>query len=282
MGQIIDGRAIAKNIKKEIIEFVGSRKELGMRVPCLATILVGEDGGSIYYVNNQKKLCDELGVENRQILLSEDINESELMQVIDALNNDNNVDGVIIQLPLPKHINEKLITSKLTYKKDVDGLTDINVGKFYKGEECFIPCTPQSILHMIKSTGCSIQGKNAVVLGRSNIVGKPVAQLLLSENATVTICHSKTANLKEICSRADILVCAIGKPEFVTDGYIKEGAVVIDVGTTMVESKIKGDVYFDKALAKASFVTPVPGGVGATTTTMLIKNTCEAMRKNVY
>ena len=282
MGTIIDGRAAAKVLKEDIKQFVEHAKADILRVPCLATVLVGSDGGSIYYVNNQKKLCDELGVENRHILLDESITELELLDIIKSLNEDHNVDGIILQLPLPKHLNEKEITSKLSYKKDVDGLTDINLGKFYKGENSFIPCTPQSIIHLIKGTEVTMQGKHAVVVGRSNIVGKPVAQLLLNENCTVTICHSKTTNLKELCSTADILVCALGKSEFITEEYIKEGAIVIDVGTSMVNGKIKGDVCFDAAMSKADFVTPVPGGVGAVTTTMLIKNTCEAMKKNVY
>lgn len=282
MGTLIDGRASAKKLKEEIKQFVEKAKAETHRVPCLATVLVGSDGGSIYYVNNQKKLCDELGVENRHILLDESITELQLLDIIQDLNEDDSVDGIILQLPLPKHLNEKAITSKLSYKKDVDGLTDINLGKFYKGEECFIPCTPQSVIHLIKSTGITMQGKHAVVVGRSNIVGKPAAQLLLNENCTVTICHSKTTNLKDVCSTADILVCALGKSEFISDEYIKEGAVVIDVGTSMVNGKIKGDVCFDAAIGKAAFVTPVPGGVGAVTTTLLIKNTCEAMKKNVY
>ncbi len=282
MGTIIDGRAAAKKLKEEIKQFVERAKAGGHRVPCLATVLVGRDGGSVYYINNQKKLCEELGVENRHILLNENITQEELLHIIHNLNEDNNVDGVILQLPLPKHLDEKTITSYLSYMKDVDGLTDINLGKFYKGEECFNPCTPQSVVHLIKTTGIEMQGKHAVVIGRSNIVGKPAAQLLLNENCTVTICHSKTNNLKEVCSSADILVCALGKPEFITEEYIKEGAIVIDVGTSMVDGKIKGDVCFDAAVSKAAFVTPVPGGVGAVTTTMLIKNTCEAMKKNVY
>ena len=188
----------------------------------------------------------------------------------------------MLQIPLPEGINEKNITPKISYKKDVDGLTDINTGRFFKGEEAFIPCTPQSIISLIKSTGCEIKGKNAVVLGRSNIVGKPAAQLLLNENATVTICHSKTKSLESICRNADILVCAIGKPGFVNGSFVKEGAIVIDVGTTMVNGKITGDVVFDDVISKASYVSPVPGGVGAMTTTILIKNTCEAYKKNVY
>ncbi|MCM0650369.1 bifunctional methylenetetrahydrofolate dehydrogenase/methenyltetrahydrofolate cyclohydrolase [Clostridium swellfunianum] len=282
MGSIIDGRVAASAIKEEIKTFVEKAKLEKGRIPCLATVLVGNDGGSIYYVNNQKKLCDELGVENRHVILDETIAEEELLEVVHSLNNDETVDGVIIQLPLPKHIDEKKITSSLNYKKDVDGLTDINLGKFYKGEDCFVPCTPQSILHLIKTTGVKLQGKHAVVVGRSNIVGKPAAQLLLNENCTVTICHSKTEELKKVCSSADILICALGKPEFITEEYIKEAAVVIDVGTSRLNGKMKGDVLFEEAIKKASFITPVPGGVGAVTTVMLIKNTCEAMKKNVY
>lgn len=282
MGNIIDGKSIAKKLRLQIKEYIDKKKVLGLRGPCLAAILVGSDGGSISYTNNQKKLCDELGVEYRRISLNDYITEEELITVLEKLNNEKEVDGIIIQLPLPKHLDEKRITSRLNYLKDVDGLTDINLGKFYKGESCFVPCTPQSVMELIKSTGCNIEGKHAVVIGRSNIVGKPVAALLLNENTTVTICHSKTNNLKEICRKADILVCAIGKPGFITSEYIKEGAIVIDVGTTIVEGKIKGDVLFDEVLPKAAFVTPVPGGVGAMTTTMLLKNTCEAWSKNVY
>lgn len=282
MGVIIDGKAEASKLKEEISLYVEERKKSNKRVPCLTAILVGADGGSIYYCNNQRKLCNQLGVEYKLIQLEITTTEHELINVIDNLNNSNEVDGVILQLPLPKHINEKLVTSKISFEKDVDGLTDINMGKFYKGDECFIPCTPQSIIHLIKSTGCSIEGKNAVVIGRSNIVGKPVAQLLLQENATVTICHSKTKDLINICKQADILVCALGKPRFITEEYIKEGSVVIDVGTSMVEGKITGDILFDKVKEKDVYVTPVPGGVGAMTTTILIKNTCEALKKNVY
>lgn len=282
MGLIIDGKLIAKEYRDEIKMFVSNLVEKGKRVPCIATILVGNDGGSMYYVNNQIKLCAQLGVKTKNYFLDEEIDEKNLIKIIEEVNNDDNVDGMILQLPLPKHLNEKYITSKIFYKKDVDGLTDINLGKFYKGEESFVPCTPLSVLELIKSTGVQIQGSNAVIIGRSNIVGKPAAQLLLNENATVTVCHSKTKDLKHICKNADILVAAIGRPGFVTGDYIKEGAIVIDVGTTMVEGKIEGDVVFEQVIEKASFVTPVPGGVGSMTTTMLIKNTCEAYKKNVH
>lgn len=282
MGNIINGREKAKETREQIKNYVTERIKDGKRVPCLATILIGEDGGSISYMNNQTKLCNELGLIPRNITLDANIEDDEVIKLIEELNNDNSVDGIIIQLPLPKHLDEKNITSVISYKKDVDCLTDINMGKLYKGEKCFIPCTPQSVLQLIKSTGINLNGKNAVIIGRSNIVGKPVAQLLLNENATVTICHSKTVNLKEICSTADILVSAIGRPGFVTREFIKEGSIVIDVGTTMIEGKIVGDVNFEQAMEKAAFVTPVPGGVGAMTTTMLMKNTCEAMMRDVY
>ncbi|MDP4144802.1 MAG: tetrahydrofolate dehydrogenase/cyclohydrolase catalytic domain-containing protein [Bacillota bacterium] len=279
---IIDGKAVAQKYKDEIADFVQKRVEAGLRAPSMVTILVGNDGGSIYYMSNQKKLCEKLGVKFRDIVLDENISEDELLEIINKLNQDEETDAIMLLVPLPKHINEKKITSFISYKKDIDGLTDINCGRFYKGEKSFIPCTPKSVLELIKSTGINISGKNTVVLGRSNIVGKPVAQLLLNENATVTICHSKTQNLKEICSKADILVAAIGRPGFVTADYIKEGAIVIDVGTTMIEGKVKGDVNFEEVSKKADYITPVPGGVGSLTTTMLIKNVCEASMGNVY
>lgn len=267
MGAVINGKEIAKAIRENIKEYVNKRKEKGLRVPCLATITVGEDSGSMYYVNNQIKVCKELGVETKSFSLSEKVTEEELIEVIEKLNKDDEVDGIMMQIPLPKHIDEKRVTSLISYKKDVDGLTDVNLGKFYKGEKCFIPCTANSALELIKSTGIDIQGKNAVVIGRSNIVGKPVYNLLLNENATVTICHSRTKDLKEVCKKADILVVAMGKPNFVNSDYVKEGAIVIDVGTSSLNGKICGDVLFDDVINKAAYVTPVPGGVGAVTTT---------------
>ena len=215
-------------------------------------------------------------VEN--ILLGQNTSEETLIGVIKKLNDDESVDGIMLQVPLPKHIDEKRVTSIINPKKDIDGITDINTGKFYRGDQCFIPCTPKAIMEILNFIGFELSGKRAVVLGRSNIVGKPVAQLLLNKNATVTICHSKTENLKAVCREADVLVVAIGRAGFLTSEYVKEGAVVIDVGTSMVEGKIKGDVYFDEVIEKASLVTPVPGGVGAMTTTMLLKNLCEARK----
>lgn len=282
MGSIIDGRLVAKKYREDIKEFIDVKRKKGLRAPLLATILVGNDGGSQYYINNQNKLCRELGVETRILSLDENIKASELIDLIIKLNKDTNVDGIMLQMPLPDHLDSKEITSKICPEKDVDGLTDINTGRLYRGEKCFVPCTPKGIIELIKSTGYEISGKTAVVIGRSNIVGKPAALLLLNENATVTICHSKTKDIKDICSKADILISAMGKPGFVDDSFVKEGAVVIDVGTTMVNGKVTGDVVFDKVIDKALYLTPVPGGVGSMTTTLLIKNTCEAYKENVY
>ncbi|WP_027632910.1 bifunctional 5,10-methylenetetrahydrofolate dehydrogenase/5,10-methenyltetrahydrofolate cyclohydrolase [Clostridium hydrogeniformans] len=282
MGEVISGKVIAEEIREEIKRSIEDAKDKGYRVPCLVTILVGNDGGSIYYLNNQRKLCEKLGLESKAILLEENIKEEELISLIKKLNEDKTVDGIMLQLPLPKNFNEALVTNSISPEKDVDGLTDYNNGKFYKGQDAFVPCTPRSVLHLIKSTGVDIKGKNAVVIGRSNIVGKPVAQLLLNENATITICHSKTQNIKEVCKNADIIVVAIGRPLFLDDSFVKEGAIVIDVGTSSVDGKITGDVDFEKVINKSGHLTPVPGGVGAVTTTLLLKNTCEAWEKNVY
>ena len=277
MGISFSGKNLAIKYRQEIKLFVENRKVKGLTIPCMATILVGNDGGSIFYLNNQIKLCAELGILNKNFTLEENVTEKELLDLIEVLNNDEAVSGIMLQVPLPKHLNEKMITSTITPKKDIDGLTDINTGRFYKGEKCFIPCTPKAIIEILKNADISIMGKHAVVIGRSNIVGKPVAQLLLNESATVTICHSKTTNLKEICKSADILVAAIGRPNFITADYVKEGAIVIDVGTSMVQGKITGDVLLSEVIEKASLVTPVPGGVGTMTTTMLLKNVCEAL-----
>ena len=282
LGISFSGKALAIKYGEDIKLFVESRKLKGLSIPCMATILVGTDGGSIFYMNNQIKQCEKLGILNKNFILEENISEEELLNLIETLNKDETVSGIMLQVPLPKHLNEKIITSKIAPQKDIDGLTDVNTGRFYKGEKCFVPCTPKAIIEMLKNAGLSIMGKHAVIIGRSNIVGKPVAQLLLNESATVTICHSKTRDLKEICKTADILVVAIGKPNFITSDYIKEGAIVIDVGTSMVNGKISGDVLFSDAIEKASLVTPVPGGVGAMTTTMLLKNVCEALELYVY
>jgi len=282
MGIKVNGKIIVEKYRDEIKVIIADGVKKGLRVPSIKTILVGEDGGSLSYVKSQSNLCEKLGISYMCIRLDKDISQKDIVDVIENLNEDNSVDGIILQLPLPKKFDEKEITSKISYKKDIDGLTDVNMGRFYKGENSFIPCTALGVIEMIKNTGCDIKGKHAVIIGRSNIVGKPAAQLLLNEDATITICHSKTTNLKEICKTADILVAAIGKPGFVTSEFIKEGAVVIDVGTTMVDNKVTGDVCFDEVIDHASYVSPVPGGTGLMTTTMLIQNVCKAWRDNVY
>lgn len=280
MGQIINGKEVATNIKEDIKNFINERAKINMRLPKIASILVGDDGGSIYYMNNQEKVATSLGLFFKKVILEANIKENDLINIIYELNNDKDVDGIILQLPLPKHIDEKKVIGAISVKKDIDCLTVQSQGKLYMGDQGFLPCTPNSVITLLKSLKITLEGKEVVVLGRSNIVGKPVAQLLLNENATVTICHSRTKSLKEVCKRADILVVAIGKPKFVDDTFLKSGAIVIDVGTSSVEGKITGDVNFDKVIDKASYVTPVPGGVGALTTTLLIKNACEALKNN--
>ena len=277
MGRIIDGKLIANGFKEDIKHFINKRNSDGLRNPCMAAIIVGNDGGSEFYFNSQIKLCRELQIDRKNIYLSENITEAALIEEINKLNKDKSIDGIILQLPLPKHFDERNITSQISSRKDIDGLTDINIGRLYKGEKSIIPCTPKGIMELLTVVCPDLKGKEAVVLGRSNIVGKPVAQLLLNQDATVTICHSKTLNLKGVCKRADILVSAIGRPGFVTKEYVKAGAIVIDVGTTYVQGKIMGDVDFEEVLEQAAFLTPVPGGVGAMTTVMLMKNLCEAI-----
>ena len=280
MGEIINGKEVALKVKEEIKSFTEGKKQEGKRMPKIASILVGDDGGSIYYMNNQEKVSTSLGVDFKKVVLDKNITEEELINTIDNLNNDNEVDGIILQLPLPKGLNEKNVIKKISPSKDIDCLTFESQGKLYMGEPEFLPCTPNSVVTLLKSLNIALEGKKVVVLGRSNIVGKPVAQLLLNENATVTICHSRTKDLKEVTSDADILVAAIGKPKFIDETYVKEGAIVIDVGTSRFEGKITGDVDFDKVIEKASYLTPVPGGVGALTTTLLVKNACEAYKKH--
>ncbi|OOM09194.1 bifunctional methylenetetrahydrofolate dehydrogenase/methenyltetrahydrofolate cyclohydrolase [Clostridium saccharobutylicum] len=282
MGQIINGKEVALKVKEDIKNFVSSRKEEKLKIPKIASILVGNDGGSIYYMNSQEKVATSLGVGFLKVTLPEESTDDEVISEIHKLNKDENIQGIILQLPLPKNLNEKKIIKEISIYKDIDCLTFESQGKLYMGEPGFLPCTPNSVVTLIKSLNLDITGKNVVVLGRSNIVGKPVAQLLLNENATVTICHSKTQNLKEVCKKADILVVAIGKPKFIDESYVNENAIVIDVGTSSFEGKITGDVDFDKVIDKCKFLTPVPGGVGALTTTLLIKNACEALREDEY
>ncbi|ASW42689.1 bifunctional 5,10-methylenetetrahydrofolate dehydrogenase/5,10-methenyltetrahydrofolate cyclohydrolase [Clostridium isatidis] len=280
MDNIIDGRLIASKIKEEIREFVRLRKENNKREPMITSILIGKDEGSIYYINSQEKIALSLGCKFKKILLEEDIEEEHLINIIEELNNDEEVDGIIVQLPLPQRLNEKKIVNTISPKKDIDCLTYINQGKLFAGEGEIIPCTPKSVLSLLEKSDVNLEGKNVTVIGRSNIVGKPVAQLMLSKNATVTICHSKTQTLKEITRKADIVIVAIGKPKFLTKEYVKEGAIVIDVGTSSLNGKITGDVDFEEVSKIAKLITKVPGGVGALTTTLLIKNACEALERN--
>lgn len=279
MSKVIDGREIAKVIKDEIKEFIALRKCNNLKVPKISSILVGEDEGSIYYINSQEKIALSLGCDFEKILLKEEISEEDLIKKIEMLNENKEVDGIILQLPLPKKFNEKKIVNTINSKKDIDCLTYVNQGKLFAGEEDIIPCTPNSIITLLERSNVELEGKNVVVIGRSNIVGKPVAQLLLKKNATVTICHSKTKDLKKFTKEGDIVVVAIGKPKFLTEDFVKEDSIIIDVGTSSYEGKITGDVDFENVNGKVKMITKVPGGVGALTTTLLIKNACEALTR---
>ncbi|MEG1870515.1 MAG: tetrahydrofolate dehydrogenase/cyclohydrolase catalytic domain-containing protein, partial [Peptostreptococcaceae bacterium] len=229
--------------------------------------------------NNQEKMAKLLGVDFDKILFPSTISEEELINEIVSLNRREDISGIILQLPLPKSMDEKKVISTISSSKDIDCLTYENIGKLYMGEDSFTPCTPNSVIQILKSLDITLEGKRAVIVGRSNIVGKPLSTLMLKESCTVTVCHSKTKNLKDICKEADILISAIGKPKYINDEFVKNGAIVIDVGTSSVNGKITGDIDFDKVVDKASYITPVPGGVGALTTTLLIKNSCEAIGK---
>jgi methylenetetrahydrofolate dehydrogenase (NADP+) / methenyltetrahydrofolate cyclohydrolase len=273
MGEIIDGKKLSGEIKEELKTRIGKlRADKGI-TPGLAVVLVGDDPASSTYVNYKHKDCLEVGINSTVHKLSEKTSQLELLNLIDKLNNDEKIHGILVQLPVPDQIDEKAIIKAIDPKKDVDGFHVANAGSLFVGGEGFVACTPKGIIELIKTTGQSISGLNAVVVGRSNIVGKPVAMLLLSENATVTICHSRTKNLKDICANADILIAAIGIPEYFTSEYIKDGSIVIDVGTSRVDGKLKGDVMYDDAKDKAGYITPVPGGVGPMTRTMLLSNT---------
>ncbi|SHJ58289.1 methylenetetrahydrofolate dehydrogenase (NADP+) / methenyltetrahydrofolate cyclohydrolase [Clostridium amylolyticum] len=282
MGKNLNGKEVAEGIRKSIQEFTEDLKAKGKPTPSLLSIKVGEDEGSDFYINNQKKLSEKLGINFVSANYPETIMEEELIERIKQANENNDIHGIIVQLPLPKSMNVNNVISAISYKKDVDGQSEINISKLYKDEKSFVPCTAESVLTLIKTANSNIQGKRAVVIGRSTIVGKPVAHLLLRENATVTICHSRTQDLKAVCREADILVSAIGKPKFVNREFIKKDAIVIDVGTSSVNGKITGDVDYEDVIDEASFITPVPGGVGALTTTLLLYNVCEAYKNHVY
>ncbi len=282
MAKIIDGKAISAAIRKEISEEVAKMKAEKGFVPGLAVIIVGEDPASQVYVRNKAKDCEETGINSIVHALPENTTEEELLALVHKLNNDDSVHGIIVQLPLPKHLNSDLIINNIDVTKDVDAFHPYNVGKIMIGDYELLPCTPAGVMALLERSNIEVAGKNCVVVGRSNIVGKPQAMMLLHKNGTVTVCHSKTKNLAEICRSADILVVAIGRAKFVKADMVKEGAVVIDVGMCRDENgKLCGDVDYDAVEKKASYITPVPGGVGPMTRVMLLQNTLTAAKKKL-
>lgn len=291
--ELIDGKAVADQIKAEIAREVETILANGGRAPHLAAILVGHDGGSETYVAHKVKACEQCGFKSTLIRYEADVTEEELLRKVDELNRDQDVDGFIVQLPLPRHISEQKVIEAIDYRKDVDGFHPINVGRMSIGLPCFVSATPAGIMELLSRYHIETKGKRCVVLGRSNIVGKPVASLMMQKsnpgNATVTVCHSATPDIKEICHEADIIIAALGSPEFVTADMVKEGATVIDVGTTRVPStltksgfKLTGDVKFDEVAPRCAYITPVPGGVGPMTIVSLMKNTLLAAQKAIY
>ena len=279
MAYLIDGKAISKQIKDELREEVTLLKEKGV-FPCLAVVQVGNDPASCVYVNNKKKACEYIGIDSLSYEVEETITEKALLDLIAELNQNEKVNGILVQLPLPKHIDENKVIQAIAPAKDVDGFHPETVGNMCIGTKGFLPCTPAGVIQLLKRSNIDISGKECIVVGRSNIVGKPMAMLLLRENGTVTITHSRTKDLTEVTKRADILIAALGKPKFITSEYIKEGAVVIDVGIHRNEDgKLCGDVDFDDVVDKVSAITPVPGGVGPMTIAMLMNNCVETVRK---
>lgn len=278
MAIIINGKELAAKVRANLKIEVDGLKEKGI-FPKLAVIMVGNDSASAVYVRNKSKTCNEIGVEFEEFLLPENTTREELLNLIEELNNRKDVNGILLQSPIPKHLDIREAFNAIDYKKDVDGFHPINVGKLAIEEDCFVSCTPAGVMKMLEEYNIDIEGKHAVVIGRSNIVGKPLAQCLLNKNATVTICHSRTKNLGEITKQADILVAAIGKPKFVTADMVKEGAVVIDVGINRNEDgKLVGDVDYQNVESKASYITPVPGGVGPMTIAMLMENVVKSVK----
>ncbi|MBQ3706256.1 MAG: bifunctional methylenetetrahydrofolate dehydrogenase/methenyltetrahydrofolate cyclohydrolase FolD [Clostridia bacterium] len=277
--QILDGKAMSESLRKEIAAGVESLRECTGVVPGLAVILAGNDPASEIYVRNKGNGCRETGMYSVTVKLPGDVTQETLEAEIDRLNGDERIHGILVQLPLPEHLDEARALARILPEKDVDGFHLLNAGRLMTGGDGVIPCTPRGALHMIRQTGMDLNGKEAVVIGRSNIVGKPMAMLLLRENCTVTVCHSRTKDLPSVTRRADILVSAVGKPGFVTADMVKPGAVVIDVGISRVDGKVRGDVDFDGVKEVAGWITPVPGGVGRMTITMLLQNTLEAAKK---
>ena len=282
MGQIIDGKALSQVVKDEVKAEVLALEAKYGRKPCLAVIIVGENPASQVYVRNKVKAAAYTGMESRLVELPSDISEEALLQQIAILNDDPLTDGILVQLPLPGHIDEEKVIDAIAREKDVDGFHPLNVAGLWLGKDCIVPCTPAGIMRMLDSIGVELKGKNAVVVGRSNIVGKPVAKLLLDRNATVTIAHSRTRNLGEIARTADIIIAAVGKPKIITGDMVKPGAILIDVGINRgADGKLCGDIEFDSAEPVAGWITPVPGGVGPMTIAMLIRNTLDCYLKHV-
>ena len=291
--KLIDGKVIAEQVKAEIAEEVKEMIAAGKKRPHLAVIIVGHDGGSETYVASKVKSCEQVGFESTKITYENDVTEAELLSKIDELNKDEDVDGFIVQLPLPKHISEQKVIEAIDYRKDVDGFHPVNIGRMSIGMPCFVSATPAGIIELLKRYEIETSGKHCVVIGRSNIVGKPIASLMMQKSApgdaTVTVCHSRTKNLKEFTRQADIIIAALGQPEFLTADMVKDGVVIIDVGTTRVPStetksgfRLKGDVKFDEVAPKCSYITPVPGGVGLMTIVSLLKNTLLAAKREIY
>lgn len=278
--KVLDGKAISEEIKAKIKVAVGRLKEKGV-TPGLAVVLVGDNPASKVYVKNKQKACEAVGIYSEEHKLPEATTQEDLLSIVERLNKDSKIHGILVQLPLPKHINSDTVLKAINPFKDVDGFHPYNVGMLMIGDPIFIPCTPYGIMKMIEHSGISVEGKTAVIVGRSNIVGKPVALLLMQKNATVTVCHSKTKDLDEVCRSADILVAAIGKPKIIKGNMVKEGAVIIDVGINRLDDgSLVGDVDYDEVSKKAGWITPVPGGVGPMTITMLLNNTLDAARRS--
>ena len=278
MYKIMDGKEVSAYVKQQVKLQTDSLKQQGIE-PCLAVIIVEGDPASRVYVNNKKKACEVCGIESLEYALASDVSEEELLALIDKLNNDGSVHGILCQLPVPKHIDEKKVIDAISPAKDVDGFSDVNVGKIWLGSYDFSPCTPMGVIELLDYYKIPLEGKNCVIVGRSNIVGKPMAALLLERNATVTVCHSKTKDLAFFTKNADIIVAAVGRPNFITADMVSEGAVVIDVGINRLDSgKLCGDVDFDAVKEKASYITPVPGGCGPMTIAVLMKNTLAAAK----
>lgn len=279
MTEIIDGKGLAKKIRENLKKDVDELRKEGI-IPKFAVILVGEDPASKIYVRNKNKACVEIGIEYEEHVLKQDTTMEELLRLIDKLNKDKSINGILLQSPLPQHLDINEALKQIDYKKDVDGFNPVNVGKLSLGQDCFVSCTPYGIIRMLEEYKIPTEGKNAVIIGRSNIVGKPLIQCLLSKNATVTVCHSKTQNIEEITKNSDIIIVAMGKPKFLKGNMVKQGATVIDVGINRMENgKIVGDVDFEEVSKKTSYITPVPGGVGPMTIAMLMNNIVKATKE---